>query len=151
MTICRSAAAKTRRAVIVAAGAADIAGAHGVLVAQRLWEERQAEELITHGICELLARRHVAEAIAGHENLNLRQHFEHHGHADLQLKHVVADVCTGYADGRHHGLNRVRDDRLIRNNCTFISLKGDNALIAPRLRFKVIKIFFKRPLVYVCL
>lgn len=84
-------------------------------------------ELVADGISEFLARRHVAEAVAGHEDFNLRQHFEHDRHADLELKHIVADVCTGYADGRDHGLDRIGDDGLIRDGEQNVLIHGHDA------------------------
>ena len=121
------AAAECGGACVIAAGAADAAGADGVLVAQRLWEERKAEELVADGIGKFLARRHLAKAVAGHEDLHLCQHLEDDGDADLKLKDVIADICTGYADGGDHRLDRVGHDGLIRDGKQHVAVDGHHA------------------------
>ena len=82
---------------------------------------------VAHRIREFLARRHLAKAVARHEDLDLGQHLEHTGDADLQLEDVVADICTGDADGGDHRLDGVGHDRLIRDGEQNVLVDGHHA------------------------
>lgn len=120
-----SGAACASGAGVVSAGAAHVARADAVLVAQRLREERQAEELVADRAGKFLAGRRFAVAVAGNQHFNLGQHLEHDGDADLQREDVVAQVCTGYADGRDHRLDVVGDNGFVGDGEHHIAIHRD--------------------------
>lgn len=82
---------------------------------------------VANGVGKLFARRHFAEAIAGHKDFDFRQHLQNHRHTDLQLKDIIAQICTVHTDRGDHRLNRVRHDGLIRNGKQNILVNGYNA------------------------
>ena len=73
------------------------------------------EEFIADIVRELLARRDGAEAVGGHEDLDLGQHLEDDGDAHRQAEDVVAAVGAGHADGADHRLERVGHNGLVGN------------------------------------